>query len=85
MPDLKLVLAQIAEYENKPGEEAMLEEFISDVSAPGYGDMYNKYLIHIYSDVMPDTAKALMLAEKELKNRFIQKHATGWPGQNTGG
>lgn len=71
MPDLKLVLAQIAEYENKPGEKKqLLEEFISDVSAPGYGDMYNKYLIHIYSDVMPDTAKALMLAEKELKNRF---------------
>lgn len=71
MPDLKLVLAQIAEYENKPAEKnRLLQEFITDVSAPGYGDMYNKYLLHIYSDELPDTAKTRMLAERELKNRF---------------
>lgn len=71
MPDLKLLLAEIAEAEKDPAEKnKLLEEFVSDVSKPGYGDMYNKYLISIYAEDLDDKARAVSLAEKEMKNRF---------------
>lgn len=71
MPDLKLVLAQIAETEgNEAEKKKLLNEFVSTVTKPGYGDMYNKYLIEIYTEELNDHDKAFSLAEKELKNRF---------------
>jgi tetratricopeptide (TPR) repeat protein len=71
MPDLKLLLAQIAETEgNKSEKQKLLNEFVATVTQPGYGDMYNKYLIEIYAEDLNDHDKAFSLAEKELKNRF---------------
>ncbi|HUR67249.1 MAG TPA: hypothetical protein VMZ03_12945 [Chitinophagaceae bacterium] len=71
MPDLKLMLAEIAEVENKPAEKGKwIGDFIADVSKPGYGGMYNKYLIHIYSENPSTLEKAFVLAQRELKNRF---------------
>lgn len=48
----------------------LLNEFVSTVTKPGYGDMYNKYLIEIYTEELKDYDKAFSLAEKELRNRF---------------
>ena len=45
-------------------------EFASIVSEPVYGNMYNKYLIELYTGILNDPAKAETIAAKELLNRF---------------
>jgi hypothetical protein len=45
------------------------EEFTSIVTAPAYGNMYNKYLIELYTSILNEPAKAEFLAKKELLNR----------------
>ncbi len=70
LPDLKLMLAEIAETENDTdGKNKWLTAFLNDVQKPGYGNMYNKYLIAVYNDA-GQYQKALTLAENELKNRY---------------
>jgi tetratricopeptide (TPR) repeat protein len=71
MPDLKLMLGEIATMEDNPQEKKrLIAEFVSTVTKPGYGDMYNKYLINIYTEETNEYDKALAIAEKELANRF---------------
>lgn len=70
LPNLKLMLAEIAETENDTeGKNKWLTAFLNDVQKPGYGNMYNKYLIAVYNDA-GQYQKALTLAENELKNRY---------------
>jgi tetratricopeptide (TPR) repeat protein len=70
MPDMHLLLAQIAEYENNETEmKKQLDLFLKEASRPVYGAMYNKYLIDIYTSVIPDLPKALALAQKEVNSR----------------
>lgn len=45
------------------------KQFQATVTDSVYGDMYNKYLIQLYTGILHQPAKALTLAEKELKNR----------------
>ena len=70
MPDLNLMLAEIAEWE---GDKAMKEQYISNfleiVEKPAYGNMYNKYLITVYTEDLKNFDKALAIAEKEIKSR----------------
>jgi len=71
IPEIKLILAEISESENKPEESRQwINEFLTAVTKPGYGDMYNKYLIDIWAGEKQDQQKALLLAKKELSNRF---------------
>lgn len=71
MPELKLLLAEIAESEGNMIEKGkLINEFISSVTRTGYGDMYNKYLIEIYASEFNHHNEAFLLAQKELKNRF---------------
>lgn len=71
MPEVKLILAEIAEMCNQPDEANMLtNEFVSLVSKKEYGDMYNKYLIEIWSNDKWQRHKALAIALGELENRF---------------
>jgi tetratricopeptide (TPR) repeat protein len=71
MPELKLMLAEIAETEgNMQEKQRLINEFVTTVTKHGYGDMYNKYLIKIYTEDTRDYRKALVIAEKELANRF---------------
>ena len=71
MPDLELMLADINESEgNIRAKEAHIKNFISTVSGPYFGNMYNKYLINIYAAQPSETKKAVELAEKEILNRF---------------
>ena len=44
-------------------------EFASIVSEPVYGNMYNKYLIELYTGILNDPARAEKIAERELLNR----------------
>jgi tetratricopeptide (TPR) repeat protein len=46
-----------------------LHRFIQEVETPGHGDMYNKYLIQLYTEEVKDLDKALQLAEKEIEHR----------------
>lgn len=71
IPELKLVLAEIAESENNSNEKnKRVNEFLSDMQNPAYGAMYNKYLIEVYNEHTRQYNKAISLAGNELKNRF---------------
>lgn len=70
MPDILLQLAEIEEWKgNEKKKEEYISAFITEVQQPGYGDMYNKYLIHLYTEELKDHDKALQLSEKEITNR----------------
>jgi tetratricopeptide (TPR) repeat protein len=70
MPDLYLMLGEIEEWEgNSDGKDKYIAKFLSEVEKPGYGNMYNKYLITIYTEDKPDQNKALSIAEKEVSSR----------------
>lgn len=70
MPDLKLMLAEInATENNNDGAERLLQSFTATVTKPEYGAMYNKYLIDLYNEDLKQPAKAILLAQTELKNR----------------
>lgn len=70
MPVLWLTLAEIEEWEgNEVKKNAYLRNFLDEIQKPGYGDMYNKYLIEIYLDELKDPGKALAIADKEVNNR----------------
>ena len=87
MPDLKLILAQLADTEgNEIEKRKHLNEFVVAVARPGYGDMYNKYLIEIFAEELKDDKKAISLAEKELKNRFTPETCDwmAWTYYNNG-
>ena len=70
MPDLNLMLAEIEEWEgNKDEKKKYIDKFLSEVEKPGYGNMYNKYLITIYTKDKQEYDKALAIAEKEVSSR----------------
>lgn len=70
MPDTWLMLAELEEYAGNTAEKMKyIRRFIDEVEKPGYGDMYNKYLIGIYTEEIKDYDKALALAQKEVDNR----------------
>lgn len=69
-PDHYLTLAEIAEAEgNENLKEQYTRQFLTQVAKPGYGDMYNKYLIQLYTDELQEYDKAMLLAQKEVTNR----------------
>ena len=70
VPDYDLMLAKIADYEkNWSAKKKLLDKFLSEVSDPLYGDMYNKYVFYLSSDEIRNTTKALSIAEREVNNR----------------
>ncbi len=69
-PDLYLNLAEINEYNNEITEKTKnLDIFITKINKGNYGNMYNKYLIDLYSINKSTTSKALAIAENEMNNR----------------
>jgi len=71
IPEIRLMLGDIAASEgNQKEARELTNEFIATVSQPAYGGMYNKYLIQLYCEELPDYDKALSLAKTELLNRF---------------
>lgn len=69
MPDLYLLLAELEEMQGNTGKKnALVQQFLSTVRHPAYGDMYNKYLIEIFV-AENNLVAALRLAEKEVQNR----------------
>lgn len=70
MPELYLLLAEIEEWEgNEVEKKKNIDKFLSEAEKPGYGNMYNKYLITIYTEELNDINKAMNIAEKEVSDR----------------
>lgn len=67
-PQIKLMLAEIAEYEeNFELSELLLEDYYEKVSRPEFGFMYSKYLILI--DAEKSSEKAVQNALIEIERR----------------
>jgi tetratricopeptide (TPR) repeat protein len=68
-PDVlyKMSLAIQLSYPVKSSKFA--EKFIATANKAPYGDMYNKYLVCLYLDILDLPAKALEVAEKEITHR----------------
>ncbi len=70
LPDPLLKLEQVAEYRNDTvNEKKYALEFESIVTQPAYGNMYNKYLLILYSGILNNPVKALAIANAEILNR----------------
>ena len=69
-PEVLLKLAQVAEQRaDSISEKKYADEFVHIVTDTVYGNMYNKYLIDLYSGFLHEPAKAVAIAERELTNR----------------
>lgn len=69
-PDVKLSLAEIAEYQsNDERKEKYLRAFVDEAGKPAYLGMYDAYLIEIAATEMNNYDWAMQLVEEELKNR----------------
>jgi tetratricopeptide (TPR) repeat protein len=70
LPDLYLNLAEIAAYEgNSAAQEKNIAIFLTEVLKPKYGDMYNKYLVNLYTGQCKNYKAALQIAQREVENR----------------
>lgn len=69
-PDFWLTLAEMEEWEgNTEKSNSYKQLFLREVQQPEYGDMYNKYLIQVYTEQVKNYEKALQLAKREVNNR----------------
>jgi hypothetical protein len=69
-PDPLFKLIAVAEQRDDSSLQLKYAKaFESKVTDAGYGNMYNKYLIQLYSGILDEPAKAVAIAERELKNR----------------
>jgi hypothetical protein len=79
MPDVYLDLADIADYEgNEAISKSLKEKFIANIASnKNYGNMYNVYLINLYSNDLNKPAQALEIANNEILNRATPE-TYGW-------
>lgn len=69
-PDILFKLTQLADArKDSVTQKKYAGEFESIVVKPVYGNMYNKYLIELYTGILNEPSKAETLAAKELLNR----------------
>jgi hypothetical protein len=69
-PDLLFKLTQVAETKGDSiTQKKLAHQFAGIVTESVYGDMYNKYLLELYTGILNEPAKAEVIAAKELKNR----------------
>jgi hypothetical protein len=68
-PDPLLKLSQTSELKNSTAQKKYAEEFVNLASDSIYGNMYNKYLIQLYTGILKNPAQALVIAKKEISNR----------------
>lgn len=69
-PEILLKLAAVSELRSDTvTQKKYVSEFVSAVSDTIYGNMYNKYLIDLYTGILDKPSLAVAIAEKELENR----------------
>lgn len=70
LPDPLFKLYQMAQQRgNIVLEKSYATQFVSKATDAVYGEMYNKYVIEIYTGILNEHAKAEALAKDELNNR----------------
>jgi hypothetical protein len=70
LPDPLFRLEQMADAKKDSSlQKYYAATFASKATDPAYGNMYNKYLIELYTGILHTPDKAAMLAKKELDNR----------------
>ncbi len=70
LPDALYKLTQMADGRADAGlEKKYAREFELEATDSVYGNMYNKYMIELYTGILKDPAKAEMISKKELDNR----------------
>jgi hypothetical protein len=70
LPDPLLKLADAAEERNDSiSEKNFAVEFAAQATDSLYGNMYNKYLIDLFTGVLLDPARAELLSKKEIESR----------------
>ena len=70
LPDPLFKLYQMAQARgNKALEKIYAQQFVAASTNPVYGQMYNKYVIEIYTGILQQPAKAEEIAKNELLNR----------------
>ena len=70
LPDPLFKLTQMAQTRSDRSEEKKwARAFESDATGPVYGNMYNKYMIELYTGILNDPARAELIAKNELENR----------------
>jgi hypothetical protein len=66
-------LYKLSQLEDERGDSVMQKKYAMDFDQkagdPIYGNMYNKYLIELYTGILHDPARAEALSERELLNR----------------
>jgi hypothetical protein len=77
LPDALYRLCLVAESRgDSTMERKYAEAFVIKATDKAYGNMYNKYLIELYTGILKNPVKAVDLARKELENRSTpQTHA----------
>jgi hypothetical protein len=69
-PDMFFKLSQVYQQrKDRASENKYAQDFAKEASSPIYGNMYNKYLIELYGEILNDPKKMLTVAEKEIQNR----------------
>ncbi|MEO7307736.1 MAG: hypothetical protein ABIR78_08405 [Ferruginibacter sp.] len=69
-PDVIFKLTQLADARGDSSmQKKYANEFLELVTKPAYGNMYNKYIIELYTGILQEPAKAEALAKRELLNR----------------
>jgi len=75
-PDPLLKLSQSYELSDTATSKKYAQDFVTQASKPVYGNMYNKYLILVYTSVLNNPEKALVIAQKEMTNRRTPQTAS---------
>lgn len=75
-PDPLLKLSQAYELNNTAVAKQYAKQFVEQASNPSYGNMYNKYLVQVYTSVLNNPAKALAIAQKEIISRNTPQTAS---------
>jgi len=69
-PDILLKLSQLEGYRrNAARQKEYASQFVKIVTDSVYGKMYNKYLIDLYTGILPDPQKAIKLSLEEVNDR----------------
>jgi len=69
-PDPVFKLSQLAAQRGDSlMQDKFAREYVQQVSDPVYGNMYNKYLIELYTGILHTPGKAELIAADELHNR----------------
>ncbi len=70
LPDPLFKLAQMAQARGDTLEEMKWSQaFALKATDPVYGNMYNKYMIELYTGILKDPSRAERISERELENR----------------